>query len=213
LKTALSHAPEDKKPAIRQMLDTVGRSSPAAPLAADAAAEAPARAATIFEGVEQFNKIIFLNDSSASMINEMAGLKAELLKVVNRLKPEQSFNVIFYKDQTSKSVGNELLLASPEAKKDAAAFLDRVAASGVADPLAGLAEAFRQKPQVIYLGTAGDFRDNQAVLMKIRELNKDHTVRVNTIAFVSGSESGATFVDFLQKIAQENGGKYRLVKE
>ena len=51
------------------------------------------------------------------------------------------------------------------------------------------------------------------MLKRIRELNKDHSVKVNTIAFVSDADTDTAFMALLKQIATENGGVYKFVKE
>jgi len=70
-----------------------------------------------------------------------------------------------------------------------------------------------QKPELIYILTDGDFRDNQAVLKRIGELNRDRKAHVNTIAFVNDSDTDTAFLELLQQIARENGGTFKHVRE
>ena len=105
-------------------------------------------------------------------------------------------------------------MATPENKLKATNYLeDKVTPRGETNPIPGLELAFQQKPELIYLLTDGDFPDNNAVLKRITELNKDHKVKINTIAFVSEADTDTDFMKLLDKIAKENGGVYKFVKE
>ncbi|HXE56255.1 MAG TPA: hypothetical protein VN541_24725, partial [Tepidisphaeraceae bacterium] len=84
---------------------------------------------------------------------------------------------------------------------------------GSTNPLPGLELAFHQHPDLIYLLTDGDFPDNKAVLDRIHQLDKDHRVKINTIAFVGDNDNDTDFMKLLKQIAQETGGVYRYVKE
>lgn len=159
-------------------------------------------------------RVAFVCDASGSMISKMATLKDELGKAVNNLRPYQSFNVIFFKDVQFAALDSESLTrATPDAKRKAFQFLDNVSCSGTTNPIAGIELALKQKPQLIYLLTDGDFEDNAAVLHRITELNRDHAVQINTIAFVNDADQEQNFLDLLQKIAEQNSGKYRYVRE
>lgn len=159
-------------------------------------------------------RISFVCDASGSMINKMPSLKDQLNKAIVGLRPIQSFNVIFFQDNKCDMIVKDgLVNATPENKRKAAGFLDGVTTTGTTDPIPGIEQAFRAHPQLIYLLTDGDFPDNEAVLKKIRDLNKDHAVKINTIAFVGQGDNDTEFKNLLQTVAKENGGTFRLVNE
>ena len=138
------------------------------------------------------------------MINKMASLKLELEKAVGHLKPIQSFSIIFFQDAKQPEMfDQQLVLATPQNKCKAGVFLEGVTSTGTTDPIPGLQAAFRQNPGTDYLLTDGDFLDNALVLGKIRELNKDHKVRINTIAFVGSGDNDTAFIDLLKTIARK----------
>ena len=149
------------------------------------------------------------------MLNKFGTLRRELGNTIQGLRPIQSFNIVFFQEQGySLFDRNGLVTANSENKLKAANYLEgRITPRGETNPIPGIDIAFRQKPELIYLLTDGDFPDNGAVLQAIRSLNKDHKVRVNTIAFVSDADTDTQFTQLLQRIADENGGHYRYVKE
>jgi hypothetical protein len=160
-------------------------------------------------------KIAFVCDASGSMLNKFSTLRRELANTIQGLRAIQSFSVVFFQEQSFKALDEQtLIMATPENKLKATNFLeDKIVPRGETNPIPGLEIAFKQKPELIYILTDGDFPDNDAVLKKIRELNKDHKVKVNTIAFVNESDTDTAFQALLKQIAQENGGIYRFVKE
>jgi uncharacterized protein with von Willebrand factor type A (vWA) domain len=147
------------------------------------------------------------------MITKIAALKAELARAVQSLKPSQSFNVIFFQDQSCKSFSPELAAASPSNTRRAIQFLDDVVTTGETNPIPALELAFQQKPEIIYFLTDGDFPDNDAVLRKIQTLNTGGHVRINTIALVGSGDTDTGFIALLKKVAQETHGTYRHVSE
>ena len=159
-------------------------------------------------------RIAFICDASGSMLNKFATLRRELIKAVADLRPSQSFNLIFMQEAGRNVMGPELLKATPENKKAVSDFLDnKVTPRGETNPMPAIEAAFAEHPQVIYLLTDGDFPDNAAVLKRIGELNANHQVRVNTIAFVSQADTDTAFFQLLRQIAKDNGGAYRKVDE
>lgn len=160
-------------------------------------------------------RIAFVCDASGSMLNKFSTLRRELSNTVQGLRVIQSFNIIFFQEQSYTAMdNNQLVMATPENKLKATNYLeDKVTPRGETNPIPGLETAFKQKPELVYILTDGDFPDNKAVLAKIRELNKDHKVKVNTIAFVGEADTDTDFMKLLEQIAKENGGVYKHVKE
>lgn len=164
-------------------------------------------------GTERPRSEAFLCDASGSMLPKFAALKSELNKAVQGLQPVQSFDIHFFSDNRAISLSPQLLMATPENKLRALDFLENVTPRGSTDPIPSLDLAFKQHPQLIFLLTDGDFPDNDAVLARIHQLEKDHHVRINTIAFVGEGDSDTAFMAVLQQIAKETGGVYRHVTE
>lgn len=161
------------------------------------------------------HRIAFVCDASGSMLNKFSTLRRELTNTIQGLKPIQSFNLIFFQEQ-SKSTLSEggLVMATPENKLKATNYLeDKVTPRGETNPIPGIELAFQQKPDLIYLLTDGDFPDNNAVLKRIRELNRTAKIKINTIAFIGEGDNETEFKKILKTIAQESGGNYNEKKE
>jgi hypothetical protein len=160
-------------------------------------------------------RIAFICDASGSMLNKFSTLRRELSNTVQGLRVIQAFNIIFFQEQSCTALdNNQLVMATPENKLKATNYLeDKVTPRGETNPIPGIELAFKQKPDLIYILTDGDFPDNAAVLKRIRELNRDHKVKINTIAFVGESDTDTEFMKLLQQIAKENAGNYKFVKE
>jgi len=157
------------------------------------------------------HRIAYVCDASGSMLNRFEQLKNEIYSEIDRLKAVQSFNVIFFGQDSATTINRSaLLMANPDNKRKARGFLDDASASGETDPIPGLKLAFAQNPQLIYLLTDGDFPDNRKVIDFIRVQNKDKSVKINTIAFIN---RGDGYEQVLQTIARENGGTFRYVSQ
>lgn len=156
-------------------------------------------------------KVVYLCDSSGSMMTKFDTLRQELRKAADGLKPIQSFDIIFFSEDNFVALDNKsLLLATPETKRKAYDFLDKTAPHGSSDPIPGLRAAFATQPQLIYMLTDGDFPNNSQVLEELRKLNKDKKVKINTIAFM---DRGEEYEKLLKTIADEHGGLFKFVSD
>jgi len=156
-------------------------------------------------------KVVYLCDSSGSMMNKFDTLRQELRKAADGLKPIQAFNIMFFSEDTFLPLDPKgLLLATPEVKRKSYEFLDKTAPHGSSDPVPGIKAAFAMGPQLIYMLTDGDFPDNNRVIEEIRKLNKDKKVKINTIAFM---DRGEQYEKLLKQIADENGGLFKFVSD
>jgi len=157
-------------------------------------------------------KVVYLCDSSGSMMTKFDTLRQELRKAADGLKPIQSFDIIFFSEDSFVALDpKSLLLATPETKRKAYDFLDKTAPHGSSDPIPGLRAAFAVQPQLIYILTDGDFPNNAQVLEEVRKLNKDKKVKVNTIAFM---DRGEEYEKLLKQLADENGpGLFKFVSD
>lgn len=162
-------------------------------------------------------KIVYVCDGSGSMIGiKDRVLREELLRDVSNLAPIQAFNVIFFEDKgVYQGIGPDLLMASPRNKSRLFDFLgNTLVFGGTTNPIAALEEAFREKPQLIFVLTDGDFDDppGKVVMAKINELNGDRKVHINTILLLGSKAEKDTYKDFevtMGRIAADNGGIYR----
>jgi len=165
-------------------------------------------------------RVVYICDATGTML----GLKFELLKkqlhtAIDKLKPIQFFNVIFFKGGDSDKewanpFGRELEGAKPSVKQRATEFIETFQVLGKGtNPLPALRLAFAQKPQLVYFLTDGQF-DNvvsyEQVLAEVRRLNADKSVKVNTIAFMSEDPKAE---QALETMAKENGGTFKKVTE
>ena len=161
---------------------------------------------SVFRPGKPVGSVAYVCDASGSMIDKFSLLREQLDRSIAALKPVQSFNVIFFRDERAAALSDRgLLTGVAENKRRAHRFVEEVVPSGTTDPLPALELALRQKPELIYLLTDGDFPNNAAVLASIRRHNPGGRLRINTIAFV---ERGDGYEQVLKTIAAENGGTF-----
>jgi len=168
----------------------------------------------IFDAVpvsgRRVGKIVFLCDSSGSMMTKFDALRTELRKAVDHLQPTQQFDIIFFAADKYIALDNQLQHALPETKRKAYDLLDKTAPHDTSDPIPGLRAAFAANPEMIFMLTDGDFPNNQQVLDEIKKLSAGKRVVVNTIAFF---DRGEEYEKLLKQIADETKGTFRFVTE
>lgn len=160
-------------------------------------------------------RIAFVSDSSGSMGRQDKDLllMRELVKAIEPLEVDQSFNVLFFSNNRFESAfPGELKPATQRFKDLAFDFLrEEVAMSGTTNPIAALEAALRMKPELIFFLTDGEFNGvvgYDEVEATINRLNADREVMINTIQFITRSERAE---GVLRRIAENNGGTYKYV--
>ncbi len=152
-------------------------------------------------------KICYVIDRSGSLIETFDFLREELKRSIRSLVPQQQFHVIFFSEGKPQEMDAKKLVYATDANKQKAfTYLDSVVAGGRTDPGPALERAFKYKPELIYFMTDGEFEP--AILDRLRRLNKDKKIKINTFSFVfkPGEE-------LLKQIASEHGGRYKHVSE
>ncbi|NIA21841.1 MAG: VWA domain-containing protein, partial [Anaerolineaceae bacterium] len=152
-------------------------------------------------------KIVFVVDRSGSMTDSIMYVKHELKRSIGVLKPNQQFFVIFYSSGPPQMMPVRKLLWATEANKQSAyEFIDNIVPIGQTDPDEALSEAFKLKPELVYLLTDGEF--DKKTVGHIDRLNRGHKVTVNTICFIYSNGEA-----ILMEIANKNDGTYKYVGE
>lgn len=156
------------------------------------------------------NKIVFLCDSSGSMIPKFDALRTELRKAIDHLQPTQQFDIIFFSEDHYIALDNQLQNALPETKRKAYDVVEKTAPRGTSDPIPGLRAAFATNPELIFMLTDGDFPNNEQVRQEIQKLRAGKKTVINTIAFF---ERGEDYEKLLKQIADDTRGTFRFVTE
>ncbi len=152
-------------------------------------------------------KIVYVIDRSGSFLDTFEYLRDELKRSIRALVPQQQFHVIFFSQGKPEEMPpKKLVYATEENKQKAFAYLDEVVPGGQTDPRPALERALKYEPELIYFMTDGEFE--KTVLDRLRRLNKDAKVKINTYAFLNNVGE-----QLLRQIAQENGGRYTYVTE
>jgi DNA-directed RNA polymerase subunit RPC12/RpoP len=166
--------------------------------------------------------IVYVIDRSGSMA--MRGtfdtVCREMIRSISELNPVQTFHIILFGDgRTIENPPQALVEASHERKEQAVEFLAKQRAQGQTDPIPALKRAFdvlsradkRKRGKIIFLLTDAVFTaDNDVVIRTIRSRNRGQKVHINT--YLYGGQQEKEAIDVMQKIAKENGGKFKIIQ-
>ena len=177
--------------------------------------------------------VVYVADRSGSMAGMYDDVKTELLRSVANLKPGQYFDIVMFGDDRAiEGPGSGMMPCTTANKLAASKFLNNVDAKGPTTVLPALKRAFAvlasrpaREGKLIFLVSDGDFAGmsggsqyrttdgqtltgNEAVLQWLEDNNKDPKVTVHTFLLHSAD---AEAVAVLKKIADSNGGQFKLV--
>ncbi len=169
--------------------------------------------ASFFGAAARGQSIAYVVDASGSMADfgAMAVAKAELAASLERLVPDQRFQIVFYNNTPrafSPDSGRQGLPRATAVEKEKARQFIRAQQPELGTVhIDALRLALASAPDAVFLltdaGTAMSFRD----LETVRRLNTGgsqiHTIEFGRGADLSGEEN------FLKKLARQHGGQYR----
>ena len=161
------------------------------------------------------SSFLYVFDRSSSMGGfegrPLASAKRELIASLEKLDQVRQFQIIFYNQEPHlMQLGGQqgMVFANDDGKRQAADFVGRIIASGGTRHMEALTLALNLRPDVIFFLTDADEPQlSPAELAKIRRLN--HGTSINAVEFGAGAPSGT--VNFLKRLARENGGNYGYV--
>jgi hypothetical protein len=137
--------------------------------------------------------------------------KAELLRSLGELDEHNQFYVIFYNEDPrlfSAGGGGRLVFATPENIQAAGDFISSITADGGTNHLSALLAAIKLRPDVIFLLTDGEDKDDlsAAQLDRIDRLNGGGAA-INVIQFGSAPRPNSSLVE----LAKGNRGHHMFV--
>ena len=154
------------------------------------------------------NSFVYVIDCSASMEGARFGTaKAELLRSLAALTPDQKFSVIFYSNEPYimffPEEEDSLLPATAENVRRAREWIQETSTVGQSRLLPAVEKALQLEPDVIYVLTDGQLDERLPDL--IARLNRGRA-QIFTVGI--GNRKGAAV---LQQIARKNNGAFRFV--
>ena len=202
----------------RPGLAALGGGGKLAPFGRPGGGAGAAPRSAVFGSTSNLQSVVYVCDASGSMFSgsgeDTRGrsdeLERELKNSIASLNAGQTFGVLFFNQGQPQALNNgDLRAATRNFKRAANDFIDTINYTGDTQPLPALELAFRQEPQLVYLLTDGAFTTPaDEVLDRLRALNPDRRVRVNTILFLNND---AQVEAVLRQIAEEHGGTFRQV--
>jgi hypothetical protein len=187
-------------------------------IAASAAAAEPSpetSQASLFGINAQGDKFVYVFDHSDSM-GEAGGkplreAKKQLIASMKQLDERSQFYLIFYNEQprlVDLTAHGRLAFANDMNKRQAEDFINGLTASGGTDHMAALAAALRLQPDVIFLMTDGEAKDDLTPedLKRIDRINGG-TSQINVIQFAGTPRPDSSLVT----LARQNRGKHVFV--
>lgn len=167
---------------------------------------------SFFDVAAKGSGFVYVVDFSGSMYGwggaKAKAAKAELLRSINALTAAQKFYVIFYDHRSLPMPAESLVAATTENRRTFGEWIEKADGGGGTDPRAALQAALSLKPDAIWLMADGLFEHvtQEEILELIRANNPGARIQINTIAFFDKEGE-----PILQRIAQENRGKYRFI--
>jgi hypothetical protein len=151
--------------------------------------------------------IVYVVDSSGSMLDTFQHVRAELRRSVGKLRRSQKFHVLFFSSGEPYEFAPQKLVSALESQKRTFfEFLETIRPGGSTHPESAMRRALALEPDLIYFLTDGEF--DPGLISKLDEWNKARKVRIFTIAYFD--LSGAAL---LERIAREHNGEFKFVTE
>lgn len=151
-------------------------------------------------------------------------MRREVRRVIEDFPPATTFNIISFSGKVLPWK-DKLIGASEGNKRAANKFIDVLKADGETNSYGALEQAFKnaEADTVYFLSdgypTVGKV-DFNVILAEVRKWNAARNLRIHTIAFIAGNGKPLGIVEgdkalpkeFMRRLAQENGGHYKLVE-
>jgi hypothetical protein len=170
---------------------------------------------TSFMGIEdEGTRVVFVVDASASMETNQAmrSAKSALVSSLQQLTDQQQFQVLFYNKRVLPLTirgKNDLAFATELNKSAARQAIQMVEPGEGTEHYPALVWALKWQPEVLYLLTdANEPQLSTGELDELRKMNRGRT-RIHTIEFGFQPRLTTGVQNFLQRLAQQNGGTYR----
>jgi hypothetical protein len=167
----------------------------------------------VFDRSESMNSVFTLYRRHEIVHQEtpLALAKAELLRSLERLHEEQQFQIVFYNHEPrlfgSGYYGDHRLYpASEENRRLAGEFVTAIPGEGNTNHWAALQASFPLKPDVVFLITDGEAKDDPS-LHQVESMARfclRRQIQVNVIHFSNQSRPHSTLI----RLADETGGQH-----
>jgi hypothetical protein len=148
-------------------------------------------------------KVVFLLDSSGTMIRIWDDAVTETAKGIDGLAPNQQFSLIVAAEGKIASLGGPRLPATEENKKKAWDFLQKHDPKGMDANIGAFELAAKLRPDVVWFVTDGSF-NGLDTYERVEQIARDGRFRVNVIDRFA--DPGGPTRDELRNLANRTGG-------
>jgi hypothetical protein len=145
-----------------------------------------------------------------SMITPLRSAKRELIRSLQALSPANEFQIVFYNSEPEifgdSHYSHELFRATAENKQLATSFVEGMLARGFTNHLLALEAAFTLDPDVIFLLTDGEAKDDlhPTVIRRMYKYCQRRNIVVNVVHFCNKPRDECTLIP----LAQRTGGQH-----
>jgi hypothetical protein len=168
----------------------------------------------VFDRSESMNSVLTYTSEGEPVysITPLEAAKAELLKSLKDLDRRHRFHIVFYNNEPwlfdPGQSPSRMVVASRENKRRASLFVHSVYGHGNTNHIKPLELALRMKPDVIFVLTDGEAKDDPTdyELAKLHKLN-DGATRINVVQFCYSLRTRSSLV----RLANENGGQHKFI--
>ncbi len=165
----------------------------------------------VFDRSESMNSELAYNSEGTTVfsITPLQAAKAELLRSLKDLDAGHEFGIVFYNHSpwlfTLNSKARSVLPATDDNKRKARQFVMSMYGHGKTNHMKPLEIALRMRPDVIFLLTDGEKKDDltRSELKRLGRLNDGRTT-INVVQFCYKTETESELI----ALAEENGGQH-----
>ena len=166
----------------------------------------------VFDRSQSMNSVLTteIGDDRAVLVTPLEAAKNELNRSIGDLNDECRFQVVFYNDHAVAFGGKRSLSKATFSNKQLVkSFISAMPADSNTNHIAGLELAIQCRPQIIFLLTDGEEKDDPTP-SEVRSLVRDCKrlkIKVNVVHFCFDVRTTSTLTD----LAHDTGGQHRFI--
>jgi hypothetical protein len=169
----------------------------------------------VFDRSESMNSVFTLYSEGriVSMITPLLSAKHELIRSLNSLSRDNEFQIVFYNDAPyifgESHYSDQLYQATEEHKDHARAFVEQMPGRGFTNHLAALEMAFMLDPEVVFLLTDAEAKDDlhPSVVRRMYKYCQRRNIMINVVHFCRAPRPDCTLIE----LAEKTGGEHLFI--
>ena len=169
----------------------------------------------VFDRSESMNSVFTLYSEGqlVSMITPLQSAKQELIRSLESLSSTSEFQIVFYNDSPrifgESHYSDQLYSATDEHKEHARRFVEQMRAQGFTNHLAAIEAAVMINPEVIFLLTDGEAKDDlhPDVVRRMYKYCQRRNIVINVVHFCNTPRPECTLIP----LAEKTGGEHLFI--